>query len=180
MVRIVQSTLDGNDKELVDFLLQQLDNKDIDRVLFSIKQLKHYKSPKITDKLLLKLQETKSVQIKLEIIHVLGTKKPIPYLVKTLIEQLLSAEIDVIHSAALSLKRYQKIIITKIRSLFYEQTSKQSKLKIIWLLGQIGTEEDLEILRSIDKEDEMLFYQREDAIKSLKNKSIRLKFKENS
>ncbi len=176
MVRIVQSTLDGNDKELVDFLLQQLDNKNIDRVLFSIKQLKYYKSPKITDKLLLKLRETKSVQIKVEIIYVLETQKPIPYLIKTLIQQLLSTEQDVIHSAALSLKKYPTLILSKIRDLFYKNTNKNSKLKIVWLLGQIGSEEDLERLESIDKEDERLSYQREDAIRSLKDKKVRLRF----
>ena len=167
--------LNYSEEDLIDVLLKQVNDSREDFCIFAIRELKHYQSAKIIEKLATIILTDKKNEKKLEAIRSLKSRKPNEYIKKIIVDQLKSRSEDIRSEAAEFLKEYGDVVEKDIRKFLLKDLPSYSKEKAIWLLGQIGEKETITFLEEYKKQnknefDELIV----DSIGAIKTRNVRL------
>ncbi|MCK5303825.1 MAG: hypothetical protein ACTSQC_03675 [Candidatus Heimdallarchaeaceae archaeon] len=168
-----------SEEEIVKYLLDSLEDERKDFSIFAIRQLKHYHSAKIVEKLLRIVEEEKDSDKKIAALGSLKKRKPNIYTKDVVLKHLLSPEEEIRTEAANVLIEYDESIISDLETIYSNNLQNYAVDKIVWLLGKVGTPDTLTILlkyrETLQKENRSTL---DDAVENIKRKYIKMMFKE--
>ena len=168
-----------SEEEIVKYLLNSLEDERKDFSIFAIRQLKHYHSAKIVEKLLRIVEEERDPDKKIAALGSLKKRKPNLYTKDVVLKQILSPEEEIRTEAANVLIEYDENIIPDLEKIYGNNLQNHPVDKIVWLFGKVGTPDTLPILlkfrETLQEENRPTL---DDAIESIKRKYIKMMFKE--
>ncbi len=168
-----------SEEEIVKYLLESLEDERKDFSIFAIRQLRHYHSAKIVERLLRIIEEEGDTDKKIAALGSLQKRKPNLYVKDIVLKQLLSPEEELRTEAANVLIEYDESIIPDLEVIYNNDLPSYAVDKIVWLLGKVGNPDTLAILskykETIQKESQPTI---DDAVESIKRKYTKMMFKE--
>jgi HEAT repeat protein len=170
---------DYSEEELIDYLLSSTEDSRKEFGVFAIRELKHYHSPKIVDRLVQIIKEDPEPAKKVEAIRSISFKKPNQYIKQVVLEELSSEDERVRSAAAELLKLYNDSLVDDLHSLLESDLPDYVVSKIIWLLGYVGNQTSIDFLGSknlftVDEFKDSV----EDTINSIKQRYVKLSIDE--
>ena len=135
------------EEELEAFLLNMLKDSRKDFTIFSIRELKHYHSPKVVETLADIIQNDSDSLKKIEAIRSLKRRKPNKYCKDIIFEQLKSKDEGVRLAAVDYLRICGDTITNDLHQLLKENNVPDVRSSILSLLGHVGTPKTLEFLK---------------------------------
>jgi len=170
-----------NQLEIEDVLVKETYAKDATRVLFAIRAMKNYYTPKILERLIDIVNNENDTNKKLQAIYSLSTKPPIKVIEQTLIKQLFNKSEAIRSAAAKVLVEYGERNLSEMYQILNKnETPIETKKTIIWLIGRIGTKESSEFLKNLKeqvKAKDILEYIN-DALNNLRKKIVKISLEE--
>ncbi|NPD87583.1 MAG: HEAT repeat domain-containing protein [Asgard group archaeon] len=164
-----------SEEELINYLLSATEDSRRDFSLFAIREMKHYHSPRIVDRLVKIIQEDPEPLKKVEAIRTISVKKPNQYIKQIVLDELRSEDERVRSAAAELLKFYNDSITNDLHSLLDVDLPEYTKTKIIWLLGHVGNQSSIDILtKKSFVEAEEFKDSVKDTINSIKQRFVKL------
>ena len=168
-----------SEEEIVKYLIESLEDERKDFSIFAIRQLKHYHSAKIVEKLLGIVEKEGDTDKKIAALDSLQKRKPNLYAKEIVLKQLLSPEEELRTGAAHILLEYDECIIPDLEAIYDDDIPNYAVDKIVWLLGKVGNPDTLAMLskykETIQKESQPTI---DDAVEYIKRKYTKMMFKE--
>ncbi len=168
-----------SEEEIVKYLLESLEDERKDFSIFAIRQLKHYHSAKIVEKLLRIVAEEGDTDKKIAALGSLQKRKPNLHAKSIILKQLLSSEEEIRTEAANVLIEYDESIIPDLEKIYGNNLQNYAVDKIVWLLGKVGNPDTLAILlkhrETLQEENRPTL---DDAVESIKRKYTKIMLKE--
>ena len=165
--------------EIIGYLIDSLEDDRKDFSVFAIKQLKHYHSAKIIEKLLEIVESAEDIDKKVAALNSLKKRKPSLFTKSIVLKQLFSPQEEIRTEAANLLLEFDEELISDLEKLMSDKAPDYTVGKIVWLLGNVGNPDTL---INLDKSKETIptsikptF---DDAIENIKRKYTKLMFKE--
>lgn len=168
-----------SEEEIVKYLLESVEDERKDFSIFAIRQLKHYHSAKIVEKLLRIVEEERDSDKKIAALGSLKKRKPNLYTKEIVLKQILSPEEAIRTEAANVLIEYDESIIPGLEKIYSTDIPNYAVNKIIWLLGKVGIPDTYAVLSGYKETiQEESLATLEDAVESIKRKYTKMMFKE--
>lgn len=168
-----------SEQEIIEYLLMSLEDARKDFSIFAIRQLQHYHSAEIVEKLLRIVEEEGDKDKKIAALGSLKKRKPNYYVKDVVLKQLLSSEEEIQTEAANVLIEYDESLIPDLEKIYDSDIPSYAVDKIVWLLGRVGNPNTLakldEYRETIQKENLDTL---EDAVENIKRKYTKLMYKE--
>ena len=168
-----------SEEEIVIHLLESLEDKRKDFSIFAIRQLRHYHSAIIVEKLLRIVEEEGDPDKKIAALGSLKKRKPNLYIKDIVLKQILSPEEEIRTEAANVLIEYDESIIPDLEKICANNLKNYAVDKTVWLLGKVGNTDTLPILlkhrETLQEENRPTL---DDAVESIKRKYTKMMFKE--
>ncbi|MHA1304160.1 MAG: HEAT repeat domain-containing protein [Candidatus Heimdallarchaeaceae archaeon] len=167
-------------EDLERILIEQSYDEREEFAIFAIRELAHFSSPRIYERLVEIIENEDSINKVESAIYCFSRLKPTDYVAQILLKQLFNQEERIRAAAARVLSKLQERILPEIKSILLDQELKEKDTQLIWLVGQIGRKEELDILQTLKKkikEKNLIHDAIEDACNSIVKKNVNLWFK---
>lgn len=163
------------EEELISYLFKMIEDDSEEFNIFAIRELKHFHSAKIIEKLIEIIINEESTRKRVAAINSLKARKPNPNIKNTLLE-LLTSDDKILRDAVTEiLLEYRENISEELHLLKLDKLSKEVKISVIQLLGDVGDKNSIIYLSECEHfKDDKLKNIITESINKIKRKDVRL------
>ena len=179
MSNYVDTKTTMSEDEIIEYLVNSLDDERKDFATFAIRQLKHYHSALIVEKLQKIVDSESNIEHTIKALNSLRRRKPNHHTKEIALRKLLSEKEEIRKAATNFLLEFDSQILPDLEEMIEQHLPKYAVSNIIWILGQIGKPDTIFKLNDCNSIKSGNFKQIIDnAVESIKKRYPKLLFEE--